>query len=409
MATTAAQTRVIDSDSHLTEPPDLWTKRLPSKWADDAPRVEWSSAKGEDYWRIGKQWCAPVGGNSLAGWPEPTPSHPPTFDKINPECYDAQARASWMDRYGIERQVLYPNLVAFEGQALMSLNDPTLAIACVRAYNDYLAEFSGSAPGRFIPIAAMPFWDENESIKEMQRCRDLGFPGLLWAATLDKHGLPGLTDASWDRFYAVAQDLEMSINLHVGVGQTEDERNTSKRARGVLFGSDGEDVVSVATPPTLNPLSDVARTSLNFLSNARTVAEIVTSGVCQRFPSLNFVSVESGFGYLVYLLEALDWQWGQLRADKFAPDLPLPSETFRRQVYATFWFEHKTLALLSDYADNVMFETDFPHPTSLSPGPGSASPRPDDLIKEHFASIDDDTKHKVLYANAARVYHIDGI
>jgi uncharacterized protein len=86
MTTAETPFRVIDSDSHLTEPPDLWTSRLPSKWAEDAPRVQWSSAKGEEAWRIGNRWCASVGGNSMAGWPEAMPSRPRTFDSKCSRC-----------------------------------------------------------------------------------------------------------------------------------------------------------------------------------------------------------------------------------------------------------------------------------------------------------------------------------
>ena len=63
------------------------------------------------------------------------------------------------------------------------------------------------------------------------------------------------------------------------------------------------------------------------------------SGICERFPGLNFVSVESGFGYVPYLLQALDWQWLNNGAQAAFPDRMMPSEYFMRQVYATFWFE----------------------------------------------------------------------
>ncbi len=42
---------------------------------------------------------------------------------------------------------------------------------------------------------------------------------------------------------------------------------------------------------------------------AEGIAEVVLSGVCDRYPGLNFVSVESGFGWLPYFAETLDWQW----------------------------------------------------------------------------------------------------
>jgi hypothetical protein len=53
-----AQHRVIDVDTHVTEPPDLWTSRLPSKWQARAPHVE--RIRGRDFWMIdGKRALAP--------------------------------------------------------------------------------------------------------------------------------------------------------------------------------------------------------------------------------------------------------------------------------------------------------------------------------------------------------------
>ena len=73
---------------------------------------------------------------------------------------------------------------------------------------------------------------------------------------------------------------------------------------------------------------------------------------------------------------ALDWQWVNANGPVRYPDRLLPSEYFRRQVYSMFWFEKESLELLPKYQDNVMFETDFPHPTSLSRGRPAPLRRP---------------------------------
>ena len=94
-----------------------------------------------------------------------------------------------------------------------------------------------------------------------------------------------------------------------------------------------------------------------------------------RFPNLNFVSVESGFGWVPSFVESMDWQWLNSGAHEAYPEMELPSFYFRRQVYGMFWFETEALQRQVDlFPDNLMFETDFPHPTSLSPGPASPSP-----------------------------------
>jgi predicted TIM-barrel fold metal-dependent hydrolase len=386
--TPTTQVRVIDADSHLTEPADLWIQGLPAKWRASAPRLEFEPNSGVMRWKIGEKWAFGPGSVSHAGWKEFAPSRPPTWDEIDPACYSATERAQWMDKHGVTAQVLYPNLVAFEGHAIMALDEPELKLAIVRAYNDYLTDFAAREPGRFIPIACVPFWDREESIKEMKRCADMGHRGVLWAATLGRHGLPPSTDEYWDPFYAEAQELGMSINLHVGVGWTEEDFKNTVR-HGAKFD------IRVQT----------GRTALGFMSNANTISDLILNGVCERFPKLDFLSVESGFGWVPFVLESLDWHWRQYDGPRQLGGL-LPSEYFERQIYSMFWFEESCLPLIEQFPNNVMFETDFPHSTSLSPGPGSIAPSPLAVVDKVKAALDPITFEKVMYGNAARVYRV---
>jgi predicted TIM-barrel fold metal-dependent hydrolase len=143
-----------------------------------------------------------------------------------------------------------------------------------------------------------------------------------------------------------------------------------------------------------------------FMGNSETIVALLTSDLCTRFPKLNFVSVESGFGYVPYLLEALDWQWKSLGAHAAISDRLLPSEYFKRQCYGTFWFEKTTLPLLSLFPNNFMFSTDFPHPTSLSPGPASPAENPFQHAQHAFAGLPHDIVRKALHDNATRLYHL---
>ena len=84
----------------------------------------------------------------------------------------------------------------------------------------------------------------------------------------------------------------------------------------------------------------------------------------------------------------------------------LPSEYFLRQCYGSFWFERTTLPLLEAYPNNFMFETDYPHPTSMSPGPASPAELPREHIEKAFAHVPPDIARKALHGNAAAVYHL---
>jgi predicted TIM-barrel fold metal-dependent hydrolase len=57
--------------------------------------------------------------------------------------------------------------------------------------------------------------------------------------------------------------------------------------------------------------------------------------------------------------------------------------------------------------DNILYETDFPHPTSMSPGPGSAAQAPNIYLEQNFAGLPEETLSKVLHDNAARLYKLD--
>ena len=197
--------RIIDADTHLTEPTDLWTARLPERFRDEAPQVRFHEPTGTWRWQIGDRWCTMVGNYSVAGWRELYPSCPPTLEEADPACYDAKARLALMDSEGIYAQVLYPNVIAFEGHTFIALKDDALKLACVQTYNDYQSEFASEAPDRFILLSMLPFWDLDASLVELQRCYALGHKGILWASTLEKHGLPEFMDPHWDRLYAMAQ------------------------------------------------------------------------------------------------------------------------------------------------------------------------------------------------------------
>ena len=92
-----------------------------------------------------------------------------------------------------------------------------------------------------------------------------------------------------------------------------------------------------------------------------------------RFPNLKMVSVESGIGWVPFILQAADYQGLENAPEQMAKMSRKPSEYFADNWYATFWFEAENdgLQALIDQVgeDNCLFETDFPHPTCLYPTP----------------------------------------
>jgi uncharacterized protein len=385
---------IIDADSHVTEPPDVWTSRVPQRFQHLVPQVDLHPQTGHNHWRIGDAWFWPVAGGLLtqAGWPEHVPSQPFEYEEADPGAFDPVKRLERMDEYGIDIQLLYPNLIGFAAMTLIPLGIEVSSMI-VRAYNDFIWEWSAADRGRLVPMAMIPFWDTDAAIAELGRCADVGFRGILFANKFEKIGLPSFVDPYWDKIYDAVQALDLPINYHVGFGDREDmlrEEEAAKRRA-----ANTEELRQAALRP-----------AVVFMSQNYILGEILTSGVCERFPRLKFVNVETGFGHIPFYLEALDWHF-RVYGNPTEMRLP-PSEYFRRQCYGTYWFEKDTLRLLDLFPDNFMFSTDYPHSTSLAPGPGGATEvMPADYVADAHKELSPEIRDKACFGNANAIYKLD--
>ncbi len=402
----AGKVSVIDVDAHVVEPYDLWTSRVAARWGDKVPHVERATRRnefllltrpGDDVWVMGEgnpndNLSVPVGNHALAGWSRPLPDHPPTIADMHPGAYDPGARLRVLDEYGIYAQVLYPNVGGFGGAGFQALGDAELKRACVRAFNDFMHEWCSEDPDRLIALASTPFWDLDFALQEVERCAAMGHRGILFTWTPEAWGMPYLADPFWDPLWARCASLELPVNFHVGSGSFELKLGFPGNgfqvnyARAVVCGS---------------------------FSNATALTEVVSSGVTLRHPRLKFVVVESGAGWVPFVLDMLKWMWDNSGVYDERPELRdlTPHDIFRRSVYATFWFEDRTLKAAVDALgpDNFMFETDYPHATSVAPGPNTTAKNPIDHIEDRFgdARLSDAVVRKLLHDNAAALYHID--
>jgi len=383
------QHRVIDVDSHISEPADVWTSRVSKKWGDAVPHTRIDPDSGKEVWWMGGEPTLPVGMTAIAGFDGALPDCPDTMADIPAGAHDAKARLDYLDAEGIHAQVLYPNVGGFGSGAFLKLGDGELMLECVRAYNDFLVEWSSADPSRLVPIMATPFWDVPASVKEIERCAALGAKGVLMCGQPQDFDAPGLASTHWDPVWAAAQDAEVPISFHIGSGNWGDFDEAAQQ---------------------IGIRAQLARLGANaFIDNEKCLADIIFGGVCHRFPKLDFVSVESGVGWLLFVLEAFDWQWrnGGIHHDHPEYDL-LPSEYFRRQIYGCFWFEETGIAKAVEmYPDNLLFETDYPHPTSMSVGPASIAVHPREYATRVLAGAPEKAVAKVLHDNAAKLYGLD--
>ena len=375
---------VFDCDTHVSEPTDLWTSRVPARYGDLIPHVEHVERSGY-HWVVGDKRLFRIGQFAMAGWKEYVPGCPPTLEDADPAAWQPAARLARMDEYGLHAQVLFPNLVGFFIGAFVELKESELMLACVQAYNDFMAEFASQDPGRLIPLMMLPYWDIDASLREMDRGIDLGHRGIVAAGRLDGVGLPPLRDPHWDPLWAAAQERGLPMNFHIGFSAEADPIGEQRRT------------------PTRARFAESSAQS--FMANMRTLAELLCSGVLHRFPELKVVSVESGAGWIPFFLESLDWQWVNNGAQLEHPEFDVPSTYFWRQVWATYWFERDGFATTATrLQDNLMFSTDFPHPTSQAPGPASSAVNPRDYIEDTIAGLPEAVARKILHDNAQRVY-----
>jgi uncharacterized protein len=375
---------IIDVDTHVTETPDLWTSRAPARMRDQVPRVQ-SEPDGSLRWVVGQsQGFASVGLTATAG--RGSLKHPPkTYEEMHPGAYDAKARLKYMDEMGIWAMVMYPNVGGFGAQQFLKLKDSELMLTCVQIYNDWQTEWASADSRRLLPITSIPFWDVVAAAKEVRRCAAMGHRGILFTGEPQYYGLPLLGDRHWDPLWEAAVELDLPLSFHIGSGDMAE-------------GLTRERIKAYGRMAAFTELSvDI------FLRNGLQLNDLLMSGVLARYPQIKFVSVESGIGWIPFALEAMDYQFRGNSVTEEHPEFDrLPSEYFARNVYACYWFEQVAPRRLIDKIgpDNVLFETDFPHPTSLYGAEVHAR------IKSGLSDCEESVRRKILWDNGQKLYKV---
>ena len=141
-----------------------------------------------------------------------------------------------------------------------------------------------------------------------------------------------------------------------------------------------------------------------YMSNVRIIVNLCMSNLFDRYPKLKVVSAESGIGWVPFILEAMEYQFDEMitTAEELSATKRRPIEYFRDHMYVMFWFEQvAAIKLIEDVGvNNVLVETDMPHPTCLYPG-----------AREHFARVtaglSPEVRRRIMQDNAAELYHIN--
>lgn len=330
---------VISADSHAVDPPELWETRLPRQF-QQALRDHFGERTGP---------VAPV--------------------------QQPQERVRTVAEDGISAEVLYPNtLFGFH------ILDAAFQEAYFRVYNDWIAEYCQGAPDQLVGLGLISLYDIDHAVQELERCRKGGLRGaLIWEVPPPE--LP-FTSERYEPFWAAAQALEMPLHLHILTGH--DYSMNFRQLR--------ED-------PSLGLEFYRITVTERLVSTVNSLFYLVFSGVLERYPGLKLVLAENGIGWIPTLLERWDKQVQNHRARHPLPIAQLPSEYFRRQVFATFLEEPIAGVLLTGWGvDNCMWSTDYPHNTNTT------WPHSREVIARELGHLPAEARAKVLWQNAAGLY-----
>jgi predicted TIM-barrel fold metal-dependent hydrolase len=303
-------------------------------------------------------------------------------EDVHDACWQTKARVELMDAQGVWAQIVYPNIMGFSGNRAMQI-DAGLRLAATQIYNDALAQMQAESGHRLLGMALLPWWDIKEAVAELERCAAMGLRGVNMNPTPYMNGAPDLAEAHWNPLWEACVRHGLPVNFHIG---STDESLSWLGTAGWPSQTEAAKL-SVAG-------------QMLFLDQVKIMSNLIVSGVFDRFPGLKVVSVESGIGWIPFLLNHLEYSRADIHGFKLKLDLT-PKEYFRRNIFACFWFENHNLeALIRDIGeDNVMFETDFPHPTCLYPDAYG-------YLRQALAGADPGLVRKVASTNAARLYNI---
>ena len=276
--------RIISSDNHVTEPPDLWTSRIAPKFKDRAPHVI-RMQDGGDWWvcedlRLVSYASGSQTGVRFENQDKLTSARP--FEDARAGGYIPEEHVKDMDLDGVDVSIVYPTA----GALSYSIRDSELLTAIFSAYNDWVAEFCRPFPRRIKGIGVLNVDDVQVGVKEMERCAKMGLVGAI--TTVYPPGDKPYHSPEYEPLWAADQDLGIPLSLHIG---------TNRPGPGQEF-------------------ADQASLTATFLTNVdywvrTSLGHIIFSGVFERYPKLQVGSVEQELSWVPHFLERMDYTYTQ--------------------------------------------------------------------------------------------------
>ncbi len=359
--------RIVSGDSHVLEPHDLWTQRLAgTPFADRAPYMKGTAESGYVFVIDGLD-PFPVGLAGAAG--RPSESLGPAGE-IREGGWNTKARLIDMDADGILAEVLYPSV----GMSVVQSKDRDYQLACIRAYNDWVAEFSEGSGGRLVGLALIPTLDVESSIAEIARAYDLGLRGaMIPALPLDGH----YGEARFDPFWVAFSERDWPVSFHVLTGGTGGDPT---------LGS-GIPLVAIMSP-------------IHHMHS--TLGLLILSRVFDRHPDLKIVSAEHDAGWVAHFGYRLDQMYDR-HHNWLASGVSIdrqPSEYLSSSVWYTFQKDPVAVETRGRVGvDRLLWASDYPHSDSTWP-------HSRDVIARDFKGVPEAELQAIVGGNAAALYGV---
>jgi predicted TIM-barrel fold metal-dependent hydrolase len=387
--------RILDVDSHFQEPAD-WFEQANPTLAAKLPKMS-----------VEEKFLDVVVGDLFASIPpamRPDPmSLVPEFVResyerfINggepppvaveagaflPAASEPEARLAWMDARGIEKQVILPTL-GYHPYRNAVRNAPELALDTLDTYNRWAAERLAGHTERLIPAVVVDLSDVDWSLRQLRELRKQGSRVAFVKA--DPHGGKALNHPDFERFWAEAEALQVSIMFHVG---------GARAAMHPGWAVNGGDMAAFYRQASL------AREMIPQMA----LGAMIFGGVLERYPKLGILVSELGIDWLPHFLESIDAAADNERPQMLtmAPyDLPLkPSEYMQRQVRVSVVHQQDCLRPTIERIPPglVVFSSDFPHIEGHQEAVA--------LYDSQLEGVDPRTRELFFGAAAAEIMHI---
>ena len=375
-----ANYRIVSSDNHIAEPPDLWTSRMGPDYQDRCPQLKPIEDGQGQVWVCDNLTKQGPGQGSNVGKRFENPDSIKrlnVFEDVRPGGYIPDEAIKDMDLDGVDAGIVYPTV----GFGLFQVVDSELRSAVFKTYNDFAAEFCGAYPKRLGGIAMINIEDIEGAVSELERCRNLGFVGGMIASYAPLWRPYDSTE--YDPIWAAAQDLDFPLGLHAA---------TNAAGAPEVIMEIGRSVVTIHA--RVCNMDHYVRMSLS---------EMIYSGVFQRFPRLQIGSVEFELSWIPHFLDRLDFNYTQRgiqgRIERFKNDM-IPSDFFHRNVFVGFQEDALGIKMRDIIGvDNLQWGSDYPHTESTFP-------KSREILEEILVECTDEEKAKIAGGNAARIYKI---